>query len=379
MLYNITCHSDLKLRDTLISIIIINYNGAKYLPALLSSLKNQSYKDFEVIIWDNNSIDQSITIIESISDLRLTLIKSDENIGFAAANNKALKYCNGDYIMLLNNDTLLYSSCLELLVQKLVNNDIVAPLVLFYYHHLTFEVGSQFNSNLLYESLLSKACKHIICNGCFWSEGTEIIEGDTISLPITAKKFNEKFVANKVINIGKRQYRQILETLNGKNLRITDNINSSGLEIDYLNGKAADRDICRVLDLSISFDTPKGFSGCCFMTKRAYIDQYGLYDDQLFMYYEDVDFFWRLSHKSELRLKLVEQAIIRHDYRFTHNPLKKYYIDRNRLIVLRKNARITSILRAYLLYILHVIKLHLTRASSAKSASKALFDAIIHR
>jgi GT2 family glycosyltransferase len=93
-----------------LSIIIINYNGEGYINACFDSIYNQCKGfSFEIIVVDNNSSDGSVSIIEKeYSNIRL--IKNKENKGFASANNTAVAQAKGDYILLLNNDTLLVES-----------------------------------------------------------------------------------------------------------------------------------------------------------------------------------------------------------------------------------------------------------------------------
>jgi GT2 family glycosyltransferase len=148
--------------------------------------------------------------------------------------------------------------------------------------------------------------------------------------------------------------------------------------INQQNGKAQDRNIFEIYDSHKSYSNPHAFSGCCFMFKKELFLQHGLFDDSLYMYYEDVDFFWRLQKDSALKIKLVDKAIIRHDFRSTHNPMKKYYIDRNRLIVLCTHGQPIDIFRAYVLYFVHVVLLFLKGSDSKKMAFEAFIDALFY-
>lgn len=104
----------------LVSIIIVNFNGEKWLESCLNSLNSMTYKNFEIIIVDNDSNDSSIEIIKRYENIKL--IKNNENSGFAKGNNIGLKYSSGDYILLLNNDTIVEKDFLSKLVHKMTNN-----------------------------------------------------------------------------------------------------------------------------------------------------------------------------------------------------------------------------------------------------------------
>jgi hypothetical protein len=102
----------------MISIIIPNYNGAPYLKECLNSIKGQSYQDFEVIVVDNASSDESLRILENnYPDVKV--ISNKKNLGFVGANNKGFKKAKGEYILFLNNDTRLDKDCLKRLLDKI--------------------------------------------------------------------------------------------------------------------------------------------------------------------------------------------------------------------------------------------------------------------
>lgn len=96
----------------LISIVIPNINGIKYLPDCLSSIQKQTFKDFEVIVIDNGSTDGSTELIKRDYPW-VRLIELSENIGFAAACNKGIKVLRGRYVVTLNNDTVVELQWLE--------------------------------------------------------------------------------------------------------------------------------------------------------------------------------------------------------------------------------------------------------------------------
>lgn len=102
----------------MVSIIILNYNGRKFLQECLDSVLKQSYSDFEIILFDNCSSDDSLSFLSAnYKSDKLKIIVSEKNLGFAGGNNDALKYSKGEYIVLLNNDTIVEESWLKELVE----------------------------------------------------------------------------------------------------------------------------------------------------------------------------------------------------------------------------------------------------------------------
>ncbi len=87
-----------------VSIIIPNYNGSEYIRDCLESLKEQKYKDFDIIVVDNASEDGSADVVEN-EYKEVTLKRLPQNYGFSRAVNEGLKLCSSDYVILLNADT----------------------------------------------------------------------------------------------------------------------------------------------------------------------------------------------------------------------------------------------------------------------------------
>ena len=88
----------------MISVVITNYNGRRYLPDCLSSLELQTYRDFETILVDNASTDGSVEFVEENYPM-VRIIRNRENLGFAGGTNAGIRAARGEYILTLNNDT----------------------------------------------------------------------------------------------------------------------------------------------------------------------------------------------------------------------------------------------------------------------------------
>lgn len=100
------------------AVIIVNWNGKKYLKDCLDSLKKQSYQDFDIFLVDNNSADGSAKIARNYKNVRL--IQNDKNYGFAKGNNIATRQAINEgykYVVLLNNDTVVNKDWLKSLAE----------------------------------------------------------------------------------------------------------------------------------------------------------------------------------------------------------------------------------------------------------------------
>ena len=88
----------------MISVVVTNYNGRRYLPDCLSSLALQTYQDFETIVVDNASTDGSVEFVEE-NYPEVRIVRNRGNLGFAGGTNAGIRAARGEYILTLNNDT----------------------------------------------------------------------------------------------------------------------------------------------------------------------------------------------------------------------------------------------------------------------------------
>lgn len=100
------------------SLVIVNTNELHHLKTSLPSIFRQNYPDCEVIVVDNSSTDGSINYIEQ-SFPQIKIVRNQENLGYAAANNIGFEHASGDYIAVLNPDTKVEPDWLIELVSAL--------------------------------------------------------------------------------------------------------------------------------------------------------------------------------------------------------------------------------------------------------------------
>ncbi len=105
----------------LVSIITVNYNQLKITEEFLDSLRKISYPNYEIIVVDNASKENSILSLKK-NYPEIIGLRSDENLGFAGGNNLGIRQAKGDYFLMLNNDTEVEPGFLEPLIEAMLDN-----------------------------------------------------------------------------------------------------------------------------------------------------------------------------------------------------------------------------------------------------------------
>jgi GT2 family glycosyltransferase len=105
----------------LISIIVVNFNGLSYLDALLTSLQNQEYSVFEVLLIDNGSSDGSLEFVRR-EHPEVIVLETEKNLGYSGAVNLAVDKCCGEFVAVLNMDIVVEPGWLKPLIEFLIAN-----------------------------------------------------------------------------------------------------------------------------------------------------------------------------------------------------------------------------------------------------------------
>lgn len=115
-----------------IGIILVNYNGLEDTIECINSIYKSTYKDYEIIVVDNNS-EKCPTILETYTNV--TLVKLNENVGFGIANNigaeKAINH-GAQYILCLNNDTEISMGLLSMFVNEIKEKEVLTCATYYY-------------------------------------------------------------------------------------------------------------------------------------------------------------------------------------------------------------------------------------------------------
>ena len=110
----------------MVSIVLATYNGEKYLPDLLNSLISQTYSDFELLICDDVSSDNTYGILSDYAarDTRIKLEQNVVNVGFKKNFENLCLKANGEFVALCDQDDIWMPNHLELLVNAIGNSDL---------------------------------------------------------------------------------------------------------------------------------------------------------------------------------------------------------------------------------------------------------------
>jgi GT2 family glycosyltransferase len=254
----------------MVSIVSVNYNQPEVTCEMLASLRKVTYPNFEILIVDNASPSTSPdSIKEQYPEVQLLI--SDKNLGFAGGNNIALKQTQGDYILLLNNDTEVKPDFLDSLVALMESDK---------------EIGIV-SSKILY----------------FHEDNTIQYAGASPLNRITSRGFHYGY---KEIDNG--QFNEVTETA-------------------YPHG-------------------------ACMMIRKSVLEELGLLYEGYFLYYEELDFAERVK-RAGYKIYFQPNSSIFHKESIStgkNSPLKTYYMNRNRVLFLRRNSNGITFLLAMLYF-----------------------------
>ncbi len=101
-----------------VSIIILNWNQPEFTVNCVKSVLDQNYPDFEILLVDNGSEDNSVDIFEKEfgKNKKIRILETGKNLGYAGGNNEGVKNSGGEYVVILNNDTVVEKDWLKWLV-----------------------------------------------------------------------------------------------------------------------------------------------------------------------------------------------------------------------------------------------------------------------
>jgi glycosyltransferase domain-containing protein len=106
-----------------VTVAIPTYNRAHYLKEAIESVLNQTYTDYELLVVDNASTDNTEEVVKSFNDKRIKYIKNETNIGMVNNWNKCIDLAKGEYLIIFHDDDIMKPELLEKEVEILDNNE----------------------------------------------------------------------------------------------------------------------------------------------------------------------------------------------------------------------------------------------------------------
>jgi glycosyltransferase involved in cell wall biosynthesis len=114
------------IQKSRITVLMPVYNGEKYLREAIDSIFNQTFTDFEFLIVDDGSTDNSVEIINSYQNSRINLVKNDKNEGLVYTLNRGLSLAKGEYIARMDCDDISLPERLKKQIDFLDSNSEIA-------------------------------------------------------------------------------------------------------------------------------------------------------------------------------------------------------------------------------------------------------------
>lgn len=136
-------YNDDSITKPLVTVAIPVYRGELYIKKAIDSVLSQSFTDFELLVIDNDSDDQTVDIVRSYSDARIVLVRNEKNIGAESNWNKCITLAKGSYIKILPHDDILQPNCLKEQVEILDADQEERIALVFCLRNIINDAGKQ--------------------------------------------------------------------------------------------------------------------------------------------------------------------------------------------------------------------------------------------
>lgn len=170
-----------------VSVVILNWNGKKYLEKFLPSVINSTYQNLEIAVADNASTDDSVTFIKE-NFPSVSIINNRENYGFAGGYNIALSQLTSNYFVLLNSDVEVVPNWIEPIIELMESDELIAaaqPKIKSYHNKSSFEYagaaggfldqyGYPFCRGRIFDTLEADNGQYNATSEIFWASGAAL-------------------------------------------------------------------------------------------------------------------------------------------------------------------------------------------------------------
>ena len=108
-----------------VAVVILNWNGAKYLKQFLPSVLSSTYPNLDIVMGDNASSDDSVAFMRA-NYPSVRIIQNDKNYGFTGGYNRVLAQVDADYYILLNSDVEVVPGWIEPVIELMESDSLIA-------------------------------------------------------------------------------------------------------------------------------------------------------------------------------------------------------------------------------------------------------------
>jgi GT2 family glycosyltransferase len=190
------------------AVVILNWNGRKFLEQFLPAVMATTYGNYEIVIADNGSSDDSVPFLRQAYP-QIRIIRLDKNYGFAKGYNEALKQVSAEYYVLLNSDVEVIPGWLEPMIELLEKDKTIAacqPKILSFANKKIFEYagaaggwldkyGYPFAKGRVFDICEEDHGQYDQSEPIFWASGASLFIRSTVFHE--AKGFDEYFFAHQ--------------------------------------------------------------------------------------------------------------------------------------------------------------------------------------
>jgi GT2 family glycosyltransferase len=194
-----------------ISVIIVTYNSKEEIIPCVESVSLNQFEssDIEIVIIDNNSTDGTFEILNKLNYHHIKIFRNDNNVGYTRAVNQGIKYSTGDYLFLLNPDTVLKHNCIKLLCEFLESSDeyaAAAPVMYYPDGKLQYSVRNfpDYWKMFCEFSLLSRIFPRTRLFGSWKAKYIDYTKSQDVQQPMAAALMIKKTVALKIGSMDER-------------------------------------------------------------------------------------------------------------------------------------------------------------------------------
>lgn len=318
----------------LISVIVVSYNSGSDLATLLPTLKSQTYQNFELLVLENGTEDTEEICRNHFESYQYF---KEDNIGFAAGNNRCYTASNGEFIALINPDTRLENNFLQELLDAIRYDEhaaIVAPKINFYKKFVRIEIEGEEKFSIGLSGFMAGLPyrKYFVRSG--FEEHGEVRsdeynsikvdlphphEQSNIPLVVTAELgvkrlkvtigYKTEWVQLKEIDARKRLITLQFDSDSYSSARYL--INNAGSGVTE-NGQPYDRGFGEFEEGQyLSKTYLSAFCGCAALIRKAAIIDRKIFINEFFAYYEDSELSWWMQN-NKYRILYCPTALIYH-------------------------------------------------------------------